>query len=163
MVAEEVRNLALKSSEAAKQSRVYIEDTIKKANEGSRISHEASETFDSIVDQSDQVYKMIDGIHEASGQQQAYISQIYREIQTISSSVSSNAATSQQTAAATREMTSHADIIRQEMKRFNLRKREEGKPYIPPEKTGDEQFIRTAYENYLKVQNRGCPIPGAAE
>lgn len=163
VVADEVRSLALKSSEAAKQSRVYIEDTIKKANEGSRISNEASETFESIVGQSDRVYEMIDGIHEASGRQQAYISQIYREIQTISSSVSANAATSQETAAATREMTSHADIIRQEMKRFNLRKREEGKPYIPPEKEGDEQFIRTAYENYQKVRKQGCPIPGAAE
>lgn len=163
VVADEVRNLALKSSDAAKQSRIYIEDTIKKANEGSRISHEASETFNSIVNQSDQVYEMIDGIYEASGRQQVYISQIYKEIQTISSSVSANAASSQETAAATKEMTSHADIIRQEMKRFNLRKREDGKPYIPPEKEGDEQFIRTAYENYLKVQNQKCSTPGTAE
>lgn len=163
VVADEVRNLALKSSEAAKQSRVYIEDTIKKANDGSRISHEASETFDSIVTQSDQVYGMIDGIYDASGRQQAYISQIYNEIQTISSSVSANAASSQQTAAATKEMTSHADIIRQEMKRFNLRKREEGKPYIPPEKEGDEKFIQTAYENYQKVQGQKYSTRETAE
>ena len=163
VVADEVRNLALKSSEAAKQSRIYIEDTINKADDGSRISHEASDTFNSIVNQTNQIYHMIDGIHQASGNQQAYINQIYEEIQTISSAVSSNAASSQQTAAATREMTSNADMIRQEMNRFNLRKREEGKPYIPPEKEGDEQFIQIAYENYLKAHGKKNYIAEPAE
>lgn len=157
VVADEVRNLALKSSDAAKQSRDYIEDTIKKTNEGSSISQEASETFEAIVKQANHVYEMIEEIQKASDDQQAHIREVYEEIQTISSSVSSNAASSEETAAATREMTAHADVIRKEMQRFNLRKREEGKPYIPPEKRDDEEFIQIAHENYQKAMRQGGP------
>lgn len=155
VVADEVRNLALKSSEAAKRSRGFIEDTIRKADEGSDISREASETFHIIVGQASQVSEVIEGIQDASAKQQAYIGEIHEEIQKISAAVSDNAAFSEQTAASTQEMTTHAEVIRKEMHRFNLRKREKGKPYIPPEKKDDEQFVQVAFENYQKAKQQG--------
>ncbi len=48
-------------------------------------------------------------------------------------------------------MTDNANLIRAQMQKFNLRKRIEGKPYIPAEKQNDEAFIRLAYENYQKA------------
>lgn len=153
VVADEVRNLALKSAEAAEQSRALIENTINKTAEGSKISHEASDTFKMIVDRASQISGMINGIHTASADQQAFIEQIHDEIRKISSVVVENAASSEETAAATMQMTQNADVIRKAMYKFNLRKREEGKPYIPPEKANDEEFIRLAYENYNKRGN----------
>ena len=41
------------------------------------------------------------------------------------------------------------------MSKFNLRKREPGKAYIPPEKRDDEEFIRVAQCNYEKAQKAG--------
>ena len=41
------------------------------------------------------------------------------------------------------------------MSRFNLRKREHGKAYIPPEKVNDEEFKRIAQANYEKAVRNG--------
>lgn len=154
VVADEVRNLAMKSAEAAEESRGFIEDTISKAQEGGKISSDASATFDRIVDKAAEVSSVMGGIRASSDEQQEYIARIDDEIQKISGAVSDNAASSEETAAATQQMNADAGTIHQAMRKFNLRKREEGKPYIPPEKLGDEEFIRTAYENYEKTRRK---------
>lgn len=157
VVADEVRNLALKSAAAAEESRNFIEDTIRKAEEGGKISADASDTFDRIVDKANQVSSVMTGIRKTSDEQQEYIAHIDEEVQKISGAVSDNAASSEETAAATQMMNADAEIIRQEMKKFNLRKRENGKPYIPPEKASDDEFIRIAYENYEKARGNHQP------
>lgn len=153
VVAEEVRNLALKSSEAAEESRSFIEDTISKAKEGGKISADASSTFERIVEKAVQVSDVMNNIRKTSDEQQEYIAVIDDEVQKISGAVSDNAASSEETAAATQQMNDDAEIIRQEMRKFNLRKREAGKPYIPPEKAADQEFIRMAHENYAKAKS----------
>lgn len=149
VVADEVRQLALKSAQAADQSVGLIEDTIQKADQGGEISRQASDTFSMIVVTTSKISEMIRRVNDASLQQQNHVQEIHSEISMISAIVEENAASSQETAAATQQMNSNAEYIRQEMARFNLRKREEGKPYIPPEKSQDPEFIRTATENYL--------------
>lgn len=155
VVADEVRNLAMKSAEAAEESRNFIEDTISKADEGGKISADAFATFDRIVNKAAQVSEVMFGIRKTSDEQQEYIARIDEEVQKISGAVTDNAASSEETAAATQQMNEDAEIIRQEMKKFNLRKREAGKPYIPPEKREDEEFIRIAHENYEKAKAGG--------
>lgn len=155
VVADEVRNLAMKSAEAAEESRGFIEDTISKANEGGKISSDASATFERIVGKAAHVSEVMSSIRETSDEQQKYMARIDEEVQKISGAVADNAASSEETAAATQQMNADAEIIRQAMRKFNLRKREEGKPYIPPEKSQDEAFIRTAYENYEKAHRSG--------
>lgn len=149
VVADEVRQLALKSAQAADQSVGLIEDTIQKADQGGEISRQASDTFSMIVVTTSKISEMIRRVNAASLQQQNHVQEIHSEISMISAIVEENAASSEETAAATQQMNSNAEYIRQEMARFNLRKREEGKPYIPPEKSQDPEFIRTATENYL--------------
>lgn len=149
VVADEVRQLALKSSEAAEQSRVLIDNTIEKAGEGGRISNLASKTFHEIVDRVKEVEDNVAMIDQASTDQRDLIREIHDEINKISDGVASNAAASEETAAATLQMNLSAEQIRNEMKRFNLRKRVEGKPYIPPEKAEDGEFIKKATENYM--------------
>lgn len=160
VVADEVRNLAMKSAEAAEESRNFIEDTIRKADEGGKISADASATFDRIVDKAGHVSDVMTNIRKTSDEQQEYIANIDDEVQKISGAVSDNAATSEETAAATNQMNNDAEIIRQAMRKFNLRKREEGKPYIPPEKAADQEFIRIAYENYGKAKGQPVELAG---
>lgn len=148
VVADEVRNLAMKSAEAAEQSQIMIQDSIAAAREGGAISKDAAGTFQSIVSLTGIIRKNIMGIDEASVQQQELISHIYKEIEKISSSVTMNAANSEETAAATQQMNSHAAEIKQAMKQFRLRHREDGKPYIPAEKQNDPAFIEEATRNY---------------
>ena len=148
VVADEVRNLALKSQEAAEQSRALIENTITKAAKGGNISQQASETFQSIVDRIKQIEERIGSIDDASARQQELMRRINEEIGRISSAVTENAATSEHTAASTQQMNAGAAQIKLAMDRFQLRKREPGKPYIPPEKADDKEFIERATRNF---------------
>lgn len=159
VVADEVRNLASKSSEAADQSRLLIEDTIRKAAEGNRMVAETSETFGTIVERTTEINTKMDDILDASQEQQDCMDEIHGEIARISAVASDNAASSEETAATTEEMNANAEYIRAEMRRFNLRKREMGKAYIPPEKKDDAEFIRMAQENYVKSNAGADFIP----
>lgn len=152
IVANEIRDLATKSAEAAKNTKALVEDTLEKTRVGTRISQEASETFTKIVSSADQIADVVVQIADSSGAQQRDIAHIHEEIRKISDVVAGNAAISEQTAAATQEMNKSADVIKQSMQKFNLRHRVEGQPYIPPEKQGDEKFIQEAQKNYQKVK-----------
>ena len=52
-------------------------------------------------------------------------------------------------------LNANADKLREAMSRFNLRKREPGKAYIPPEKQNDEEFKKEAQDNYDKAVRSG--------
>lgn len=158
VVAGEVRQLALKSAEAANKSGSLIENTIAKTTEGSKIAEETFETFQAIVTRSDLIATVVQEISVASSEQQQCITQVHDEIETIMSAVSANAAISEETAASTVEMNKNADLIRQEMHKFNLRKRQQGKAFIPAEKENDADFIRLANENYQKALQEGKAI-----
>lgn len=155
VVAEEVRQLAAKSAQAANESRELIEDTIEKTREGTRISEQASATFNKIVETADRITEIVDHIDTASGEQQQCIEEVYKDIKKVTSIVVENAATSQETAASTQEMEAGAAKIHKVMQQYKLRKREDGKPYIPPEKSNDEEFIQEATKNYQQAKHGG--------
>lgn len=150
VLANEVSKLAKKSIEAAKESCDLIENTIQKTIEGNESAIEANQAFGKIVESAENASNTIEEIKKASFQQQDCVIEVYDEIKKISSSVLDNAASSEETAAATQQMNASAELIRGAMYKFNLRKREPGKPYIPPEKENDEAFIQQAYKNYNK-------------
>lgn len=155
VVADEVRQLALKSAEAADTSRNLIENAIQKTNAGDRISNESLKLFQSISQQIDQVVEVIMNIADSSGKQLEGIDSIRLEINQISSTAADNAAISQQSAAASQEMNSSAEMLRGAMSRFNLRKRREGQAYIPAEKADDPEFIKIANEGYRHAEETG--------
>lgn len=151
VVANEVGNLASQSAIAVVESRKLIEDTIHKANIGNQITMETSDTFGKIVEHVDTIYQFNDEMSEAGQVQKDKMALIETGIEVIYDAIDSNAAISQETAASCDLLNENADKLRQAMNRFNLRKREPGKAYIPPEKVGDEEFIRMAQLNYEKA------------
>lgn len=155
VVASEVRDLAMKSAEAAEETKTLVSDTLQKAGAGAAIAREAEDAFGRIVESTDGIAAMMQKIAAASGAQQCHIDRVCCEIGGISDLVRGNAAASEETVAATQEMNANAESIRLAMRKFNLRRREEGKPYIPPEKADDEAFVREAYENYRKSAQGG--------
>ena len=72
-----------------------------------------------------------------------------------------NAATSEHTAASTQQMNAGAAQIKLAMDRFQLRKREPGKPYIPAGKADDKEFIELATPGifYAHAQKKGLTDP----
>lgn len=159
VVAEQVRHLAEQSAEAVVESKDLIEDTINKANIGNNIADETSETFEKIAKIAEEIYKYNEMMIEAGKNQNEQLKVIERDIVSISDLVSTSAAISEETAASCDMLNENADELKKAMGKFNLRKRETGKAYIPPEKKGDEVFELEAqknYENAVKNGKLGC-------
>lgn len=157
VVANEVRELALKSAKAASESKQLIENSIHKTTEGSEISKETSALFTKTIEEIGNIVTLVMEIAESSDKQLGGIRQVRTEISSITDAASGYAAASEESAAASEEMSSHAEQLRAAMAKFNLRKRQDGQAYIPPEKRNDPEFIRLANENYQKAMKTGKP------
>lgn len=155
VVAGEVRELAAESAKAAKESRELIQDTIKKASFGNDISVDTYDSFSKINESVNKILILIKEITDNSRMEKENIELVRKNIIKISNGVSTNAATSEEAAAASQEMNSSADILKDAMRKFNLRKREMGQAYIPPEKKDDIEFVKMATENYKKAVENG--------
>lgn len=155
VVAGEVGSLATQSATAVVESRKLIEDTIHKASIGNHITNDTSETFKLIIKSVDAIYKCSDEMEDMGQRQKAQLSVIERDIQAISDAVDANAAISEETAASCDVLNENAENLRVAMGKFNLRKREPGKAYIPPEKQGDEEFKKLAQRNYEEAMKDG--------
>lgn len=153
VVASSVKDLADKSAISASQTKTLIDDTIAKAKRGSQLSDETYATFEMIMESLEQIIEVSSKIADSGAQQQKNMSDISLQIDEITRTVSTNAASSEETAAMTVEISRNADVLKASMKQFNLRNREPGKPYIPPEKANDKEFVRVATENYNKFIN----------
>lgn len=155
VVASEVGGLAAQSAKAAVESRALIEDTINKAERGNKISLETSKTFEKIVEDIESIYIAAEKMNHTGQKQKQQLETIENDIVEISEVVDANAASSQQIAASSDLLSDGAESLKQAMGKFNLRKREPGKAYIPPEKQNDQEFIREAEANYRRAVEKG--------
>ena len=155
VVADEVRQLALKSSTAADETKDLIQNTIQKTYYGVKVANETSETFQKISGNVDKTIGIMDDVADVSTQQAHAISSVYGSIEQIAYIATTNAASSEESSAASAEMRHSAELLRKQMSKFNLRQRQYGKPYIPPEKQNDAAFIKRANDNYQKALQRG--------
>ena len=91
VVAQEVRNLASRSAEAAKEIKDLVEDANTKANEGKKISDEMINGYSSLNANISQTIELIDDISNASKEQQSGIVQINDAINSLDHQTQANA------------------------------------------------------------------------
>ncbi len=104
VVAGEVRNLAGKSSEAAKDIRNLIEDTVKKVSEGTIHVKGSGDVLNEIVDSISNVNQIIEEIAASSNEQSEGVSLVNSSITNIDTAVQQNAALVEETAATSEEL-----------------------------------------------------------
>jgi len=121
VVAEEVRNLAAKSAEAAKDTSGLIENSIEKANLGMSIAVETSESLKEIVSGINRNAEIIVEIEESSNEQADAIKQINVGIDQVAQVVQQNSATAEESAAASEEMSGQANLLQQLISQFRLK------------------------------------------
>lgn len=122
VVAEEVRNLAARSANAAKETTTMIEGSILKVQDGTKIADKTAEALRSIVLDIEKVADLVGNIAVASTEQAAAITQINQGIAQVSQVVQTNSATSEESAAASEELSGQASMLRQQVSRFKLKR-----------------------------------------
>jgi len=120
VVAEEVRNLAAKSAEAARETSEMIKDSIEKASLGSKIADETAGSLTEIVSGINENNQLVTEIAEASEGQSQGIEQINKGIYLVAQTISQNSATAEESAAASEEMSSQASFLSNLMSQFKL-------------------------------------------
>lgn len=120
VVAEEVRNLAAKSSAAAAETAEMIEDSIKKIHMGTSIADDTMKSIEEISIVVSESENIINGIAEASNYQATAIEQIDQAVSQVSQVVSNNSATSEECAAASLELSSQAKRMRDLLSVYQL-------------------------------------------
>jgi methyl-accepting chemotaxis protein len=121
VVAEEVRNLAARSANAAKETADMIEGSIKKADDGTKIANHTAEALDKIVQDVAKVAGLVGDIAVASNEQASGIAQVNQGIMQVSQVTQTNSATSQESAAASEELSSQAEVLKSQVSKFKLR------------------------------------------
>jgi len=122
VVAEEVRNLAAKSAEAAKETGAIIQNSVEKAELGSRITEETAVSLAGIVDGINQSSGLIAEIDKASVEQSASITEINTGIDQVAQVVQQNTATAEESAAASKEMNDQSNMLQELISQFKLKK-----------------------------------------
>jgi Methyl-accepting chemotaxis protein len=122
VVAEEVRNLAARSANAAKETTAMIEGSIKKVEGGTKIADETAGALSKIVQDIAKVAVLVDNIATASNEQAAGVVQINQGIMQVAQVVQTNSVTSEESAAASEELSSQAELLREQVGKFKLKK-----------------------------------------
>lgn len=118
VVATQVGVLAEQSSEAARNTKDLIQNAIAAVEEGIQLANSTAESLLAVVDNARIVNDSMTEIAEASDNQALAAAQITEGINQIAGVVESNSATSQESAAASEELSSQADMLKELVGRF---------------------------------------------
>lgn len=120
VVADEVRNLAAKSAEASKETAALIEGSIVHVSEGSKIVERTSEGLRSVSESSADTANIVRGMADSLSVQARAIGEINQGIEQVAIVVQSNAATAEQSAAASEELSAQAVVLNEIISHFKI-------------------------------------------
>ncbi|MFP1682290.1 methyl-accepting chemotaxis protein [Alloalcanivorax sp. C16-1] len=120
VVAVEVRNLAERSAEAAKEIKALIEASVTRAADGAALADRAGNTMQQIVSSITNVSDIVDEMSSASSEQSTAVRQVSVAISQIDETTQQNAALVEQSAAAAESLRSQSVQLVRVVQRFRL-------------------------------------------
>lgn len=132
VVAEEVRNLAKRSADAAKEINQLINTSVNNIDIGSRQVGQASSVMQEIVTSVAQVTEIMGEITSASDEQSAGINQISQAVNEMDLVTQQNAAMVEEAALAAAELESQSDSLEKSVAQFRL-SQDSVTPVVVPE------------------------------
>lgn len=120
VVATEVRNLAHRSADAAKEIKKLIDDSVSTINIGNSLVERAGENMAKIVASTKNVAKIMNSINESSQNQSVTISEINTAMRQMDSMTQQNAALVEEAAAAAESMSDQSQKLSQAVMIFKL-------------------------------------------
>ncbi|MGA3207704.1 MAG: methyl-accepting chemotaxis protein [Syntrophales bacterium] len=112
VVAEEVRNLAMRAADAAKNTSVLIEGTVKKIKDGSNLVIKTNEAFAEVSVSSSKIGELVGEIAAASQEQAQGIDQINKAVAEMDKVTQQTAANAEESASASEEMNAQAEQMK---------------------------------------------------
>ncbi|EDQ5927262.1 methyl-accepting chemotaxis citrate transducer [Salmonella enterica subsp. enterica] len=122
VVAGEVRTLASRSAQAAKEIKVLIENSVSRIDTGSTQVREAGETMKEIVNAVTRVTDIMGEIASASDEQSKGIEQVAQAVSEMDSVTQQNASLVEESAAAAATLEDQANELRQAVAAFRIQK-----------------------------------------
>jgi methyl-accepting chemotaxis protein len=121
VVAEEVRNLAMRSADAAKDTAKMIDESVKNADGGVKITEEVAKSLGQIVSRTSKVGDLIAEIAAASNEQSQGIEQVNIAVAQMNEVTQRNAANAEESASASEELSNQALELAEEVRTFKLK------------------------------------------
>ena len=120
VVANQVNVLADQSAQAAKESAALIETSVKAVEKGMVIAGQTAAQLEEVAENSKVITTEVTNIAETLETQTTEIKQINEGIEQINDVVQTNSATSEECAAASQEMSSEAESLREMIRKFKV-------------------------------------------
>jgi methyl-accepting chemotaxis protein len=120
VVATEVRNLAGRSANAAKEIKALIQDSVDKVQEGSNLVTQSGATLEQIVSAVKKVTDIVAEIAAASHEQSAGIEQVNKAVMNLDQLTQQDAALVEETSAASEAMAEQAHALNAAMQRYRV-------------------------------------------
>lgn len=113
VVAEEVRNLAMRATDAAKNTSVLLEDTVEKIKGGSSFVSETNANFKKVVDGSKKIGSLVGEISNASQEQSQGIIQLNAAVSEMDQVTQRTAAIAEESSSAAEELNAQASHVKE--------------------------------------------------
>ncbi len=112
VVADEVRNLAMRAAEAARETTGLIEDSTTRAKEGTDVAGEVGKALGTIVADVTKVADLVSGITKASEEQAQGVDQVNTAVSQMDKVTQQNAAGAEESASAAEELSAQSLAVK---------------------------------------------------
>ncbi len=120
VVADEVRSLAARSTDAAEETSKLIKLSADKTENGTRIAAKTSEGLQDIFEGITQTSKLVKEIATSSTDEAEHVEEVNKNVRSINSVIKTNLNASREGVSAAKELNAQAQSMQEMMKRFNF-------------------------------------------